>query len=484
MEKKRHSTGYSSLPTVFILTVVVSCAAGPSDGASDESADKPEFQCQNIERLRSRGVVESLDAESWIGAPTEDIQRKLQSWGRQYKKTIRTGSPSTIRAEIKQLSEILGRYASVPERRPSYGVPIDDSPPDMDLALGLWRKSFENYRSLAPWRASTMEPTRNSVPRQRLRVSLRLARSYLHSYEAGLVGTEEYRADALAAFDYMLEQQASNGVFGFPHMPFARSGVGREAAKLVERARRSGVDPVENGWIIQDPSDSGGLKFDNGMVGVGLLQAYVLLKDERFLNAAIAAAEWAQADPLSLNFNYNGFSAYLFARLYRITGSEKYLQFARDTIYRGVLPGLNSSGRWIDPHNARVAYHSVMLRDMLEFYLALQLAGANKEACELQRQLFLALDNLALQSSNYGALEAHELLAVEPLVLATQIFGEDPLWVRAINVNINFLIQHFHEELDSHNLPLTQALAVYIRKEKMRESGELSFEFSNQQLQR
>jgi len=72
------------------------------------------------------------------------------------------------------------------------------------------------------------------------------------------------------------------------------------------------------------------------------------------------------------NWNYNSFSVYLLATAYRITHDSKYLAVAKEKTLLGVLPGQlqdgPNKGRWVDPHNARPAYHYIMIRGLTALF--------------------------------------------------------------------------------------------------------------------
>lgn len=229
---------------------------------------------------------------------------------------------------------------------------------------------------------------------------------------------------------------------------------------------------MENGYLINDLGD-GGLNFDNGVVGCGLVYAYWVSGDRSFLESAIQAGEWvfSRNSIRSHNFNYNCFSGQLMARLYRATGETRYLDEARSLFNYAVLPGLMENGRWFDPHNARIQYHSVMLRSMIEYYLALRDAGEHANAQEVAEKFMLGLDNLALQITTHGASNVHELLSIDPLVYGILIFGERESWKQAVNININYLIDHFLPILQANGFPMTETVGTYILYRKADEKG-------------
>ena len=58
------------------------------------------------------------------------------------------------------------------------------------------------------------------------------------------------------------------------------------------------------------------------------------------------------------------------AKAYAITGEATYLEAALRKARLGVIPGQLTdgprAGRWIDPHNARPAYHYIMMRSLAQ----------------------------------------------------------------------------------------------------------------------
>ena len=107
---------------------------------------------------------------------------------------------------------------------------------------------------------------------------------------------------------------------------------------------------VRDGWIVDDQGD-GGLQFDNGVCGVAMLALHAATGEARYLDAARRAADWAIAQPLSANWNYNAFSVRLLAETWRATGEARYRDAALDKARYGVMPGQLRSGphagRWI-----------------------------------------------------------------------------------------------------------------------------------------
>jgi hypothetical protein len=119
------------------------------------------------------------------------------------------------------------------------------------------------------------------------------------------------------------------------------------------------------------------------------------------------------------------------------------------------------NGRWFDQHNARIQYHSVMLRSLIDFYLALEQAG-DPYADRIKDHIILGLDNLAEQITTYGASNVHELLSLDALCMGLMTFGYHESWERAANVNVNFLCDHFLPKLEESGYPMTETVAQYV----------------------
>lgn len=177
-------------------------------------------------------------------------------------------------------------------------------------------------------------------------------------------------ARARAAADYLLKAQAQGGtgVFGFPAWR-GREGLGSAVDRLTERAAALGMSSriESNGWIVDDLGD-GGLYYDNGLAGEALIELHRATGDPRYLAGAVAAGDWARARPMVANFNYNGFTVLLLSKLYGATGESHYLDEAVARARMGVLSGQLRSGdergSWVDPHNKRIVYRFIMIRQL------------------------------------------------------------------------------------------------------------------------
>ena len=214
----------------------------------------------------------------------------------------------------------------------------------------------------------------------------------------GKVGaSERCLAEAREAGDFLIwaQEQAGAGCYPFP----TAKGVTKDnafvaAERYLKQVERDGrLDQVvRNGWAFDDAGD-GGLQFDNGEAGVAMLELHRATGEKKYLDSAIRAADWAAARPLVTNWNYNSFSVFLLAETYRTTHDKKYLTAATTKALVGVIPGQLTdgphAGRWLDAHNARPAYHYIMLRSLASLVAVLPKDDPSRD--ETWRSLLLGL---------------------------------------------------------------------------------------------
>ncbi|MEX0331503.1 MAG: hypothetical protein AB3N64_08790 [Puniceicoccaceae bacterium] len=419
----------------------------------------------------------AFDPQNWPGPVPEAIQRSVKPLQLELESAMLQEDADGIDAIISEMEAALGDWVGVPEVKPQYGLPIDSSLPDLNHVEKLWLESYEKLivKMNSLWSDPKRQEREGDAPR--LRISLRLARAFLQSYEAQLENSHSYGEAGKKGMDFLVTQQTSNGAFGYPVYEGGQQRLQLIVAEVLKKGRSLELDMTEKGYLINDLGD-GGLNFDHGVVGCGLVYAYWISGDERYLNSAIRAGEWvfSRNDVRTQNFNYNCFSGQLMARLYRATGEVRYLDEARNLFEFGVLPGLMENGRWIDPHNARIQYHSVMLRSMFEYYLALQDAGDCRNANKVKNALVLGLDNLALQITTFGASNVHELLSIDPLVYGLMLLDPKDSWEAAVNININYLVDYFMPKLEKNGFPMTESVGTYLLYRMSKMEDELPLE--------
>lgn len=275
-------------------------------------------------------------------------------------------------AEVQRLAkkaiETLGGQAGLPEvadqfrEVPQHAKPL--TPQELRTAFDPYIDFIEKQK----WWKVGLDPAKtNHLPRELATI----IQGCLAARTINEVNAERLLKIAAEAGDFLVwsQDQAGTGVVPFPAV---RNGKGRPfevAERFMRQAEKAGKldQVVKNGWAVEDFSD-GGLQFDNGVAGVALVQLFEATRDDRYKRAAIRAADWASARPVVTNWNYNSFSVFLLAEVYRITGDKKYLESARRKTRLGILPGQLTEGprqgRWADAHNARPAYHYIMVRGL------------------------------------------------------------------------------------------------------------------------
>lgn len=295
---------------------------------------------------------------------------------------------------VRQARRLLGERAGIPEVKERFQPIPSAAPLQAEEARSLAARALPRLETLRWWRVG-MDPLQLGRP---LREPAAVLVGALALGEAA--GTDAARRRALAvatdAGEFLLWAQAEAGgtLCPFPasrgvadSAPFKASARFLKAAEREDRLQQV----TRNGWIAADLGD--GLQFDNGECGAALLALHAASGEARWLDAARRMGEWAIAQPLSVNWNYNAFSVYLLAELYAATGETRWLDAALDKARFGVIPGQLRdgayAGRWLDPHNARPAYHYILLRGLAA--LAPRLPAGTPERVEVETALSLGL---------------------------------------------------------------------------------------------
>lgn len=303
---------------------------------------------------------------------------------------------------IDRVTQMLGDRAGKPSP-PDPFAPISggsQGSPYLEVtnAFEPYRKAMEKDR----WWRSRPQPTELE---QAPRFLASIIMGVLAAQRAGVENSPQLLQIAEEVANYLLwtQKQGQQGLFPFPD---AR-GKGKRLSKLVEEfltiAERENMvsEVLVNGWIVNDLGD-GGLQFDNGLCGVAMLELYEATGDNKYLESARSAADWAIGQPTVPNWNYNSFSIFLLANAYRVTGDRRYLESAKEKARLGLYPGQLKAGpnrgRWLDPHNARLVYHFFILRGLGA------LAAALPDADPSLEQALESL-TLALQVSNREIIE-------------------------------------------------------------------------------
>ncbi len=380
-----------------------------------------------------------------------------ESLGVRLAKALREEDPALIAAAVEAGRSALADHAGIPEEPDQYAQVSAEA---RLLAPG------ESYRAMIPhfpriqrmkfWKIGC-DPTQLSAP---LRAPASIIGCMLAVDRAQLEGWEQALSIAEEAAEFLLwaQEQAGAGCYPFPAAKGTSSARAMEVAtRFLEKAEAVGklTETVRNGWAFEDHGD-GGLQFDNAECGRALFELFEHTKNPRYLNSARQSADWACTRPLCPNWNYNAFSVHLLAKAHEVTGDSRYREAALKKALLGVIPGQLTTGpragRWMDPHNARPAYHYIMLS-------ALAQLAAVLPASHPDRPAILSALKLGLLSRNQEILTLgimNQDKAVECLLLTERLFAADPTFLQQTQCSaaLDALLRYASEEARRGKLPV------------------------------
>lgn len=310
-----------------------------------------------------------------LSAPAQDTpkldkaaQQKLRQATVELSDAQKAGDEAAVKRAAKRAVDLLGDQAGLPEVADEFRPVSKDAKPLSGDERATAFDPYIGFIEKQKWWTVGLDPTKtNHAPREVATV----IEGCLAARRAGAAKSDELLKIATDAGDFLVwaQERAGTGVFPFPAV---RNGKGRpfEVAEVFyRRAEKDGTldRVIKNGWSVED-FDDGGLQFDNGLAGAALVRLFEATKDEKYKKAAVRAADWAATRRVVTNWNYNSFSVLLLAEVYRLTGDDKYLASAKRKTRLGLLPGQLTegprTGRWADAHNARPAYHYIMVRGL------------------------------------------------------------------------------------------------------------------------
>lgn len=338
---------------------------------------------------------------------------------------------AAIRRQVADVRAGLGDRAGLPEEPDQYEpIPREGrwlTPAEAQEAFAKVNRKIERMR----WWKVGIDPVSLT---HALREPASVVAGCAAARRAGLAGASQSLALATEAADFLIWAQGQGGTGVFP-FPSARGVKGNKAFVAAERyfakaERESRLDQViHHGWAIEDEGD-GGLQFDSGEAGLALLELYETTHEPRYLDSARQAADWALARPLAANWNYNSFSVDLLAKAFAVTHEGKYLEAATRKALLGVIPGQLTdgprAGRWLDAHNAKPAYHYIMMHALAQ--LALAMPENDPARREVLSSLQLGLRARNADFSGPGASNKNK--ALEALVLVNRGFAGQPEFLR------------------------------------------------------
>ena len=316
--------------------------------------------------------------------PVRNSQESLKQTAQQLAQALRSKDEVAVRKLAAESVFMLGNLAGAPEVADEYRqAPEQVEPLTKAEALAGFEKILQFVQKNKWWRID-LDPTETEhLPREVATCMM----GCLAGCRANAPNEDALLKEAVEAGDYLLwtQQQAGTGVIPFPAYRGGKNKAFQAADRFLRLAKESGRldEVVNNGWSFDDLTD-GGLQFDNGLCGVALFELYEVSNEKRFLTGAIATADWAAKRSCVTNWNYNSFSVYLLATAYRVTHESKYLQAAKEKARLGVLPGQLQDGpykgRWADQHNARPAYHYIIVRGLTALFAVLPDDATNRES--------------------------------------------------------------------------------------------------------
>lgn len=346
-------------------------------------------------------------------------------------KAVAANDLDAIRAAVAAGRESLGKQAGEPEVPDRFRrVPTEATRFSREEAERGFTPYLATIESLRWWNTD-VDPTSLPAP---LRAPASVVLGGAAAARAGLEAAAKSLAMARSAAEFLIwaQEQAGAGLYPFPAVRGPSDAPAMKVAiRFLERAERAGTTGtvVCNGWIVDDQGD-GGLQFDNGECGAAMLALYDVTKDVRYLDSARKAAEWAALQPLCPNWNYNSFSVFLLATLYEVTHEAKYLDAAVHKACLGVIPGQLTDGphvgRWTDPHNARPAYHYIMMRALSQ--VAAVMPPGHPDRVNIMRSLALGLTTRNTEMITRGVMTKDH--AMETLLLVNRAFADDARFLR------------------------------------------------------
>lgn len=278
------------------------------------------------------------------------------------------GDETAVRRAAEEGTRLLGDRAGEPEAPDAYQpVPADARPVEPSEIAAAFEPYLKEIRARRRWRIGENPPDNAHKPRE----VASILSGCLAARRAGCQPAANLLALAREAGDYLRWTQTEGGAGVFP-FPARRKGGGKVfdiAARALARAEAAGtIDKVvRHGWIVDDRElDPGGMQFDNALCGVAMFELFEATGDTNVLASARASADWAAGRTPVPNWNYNSFSVYLLAEGWRTVRDPRWRDAAKRIARLGVYPGQLAAGpragRWADPHNARPAYHYIIVR--------------------------------------------------------------------------------------------------------------------------
>jgi hypothetical protein len=371
-----------------------------------------------------------ISAAGWITASTpqpgepmpHDVRQRVDEANELLRNAMVKRDQALVNHAAARVQEALGPWLSVPERKPEYRIKPDARRgPSLAELKAVWDRAWPVNLKRSP----VPDLSNPKLIHPLLRHPSYVILGGLAALKCDVGDEVEIRREVNARLGYLLRVQRPNGLFPFADL----RGTDTKFAALLDNHYRIWPEDFDNGFVIEDHLD-GGLQFDNGVCVVTMITAYEVLGDERYRQAASKACEWTLQRPIVVNWNYNAFSIWALSRYVRATADRSLIAPAIERLRLGVLPGQTSSGRWMDPHNARTVYHAIILRAMAELYAILDVDAEIRAT--LRQAIRRAERVLVDEIRTRGATDADHSLSA--LCAVDRAFGPDARRSEAICV--------------------------------------------------
>lgn len=281
-----------------------------------------------------------------------------------------------IQNRCAQISAVLGNEAGIPETAENYFTLTADTTwlnYNSTLQASRYLIAQDSLAYVDLWRLGkgqfppAYQP--HSVP---LRAGAEVAVGLLKIafYESDGARSIAYANWAKRALDSLKTMQLSSGAFPFPDLrPYNDPVFGPIIQNYLNSLGSDSVLVLQNGWIIDD-SGTGEFKFDAGVIANAFYEAYQYTGDTSYRSVCLRTAHYLRNTTLNTNFNYNSFVVLGLTRAWQLTGDTSYQNRALLNLEYGMLPGQLATGRWMDGHNARSAYHALMIYNVIPALLS------------------------------------------------------------------------------------------------------------------
>lgn len=141
--------------------------------------------------------------------------------------------------------------------------------------------------------------------------------------------------------------------------------------------------------------------------GLAWLALWQVTDDARLLSAARSLGDHLLRYQIAGSINHAAIPAQLLARLYRITGDEKYLRRAVQRIVWAVLPYQLPYGGWPAGHESWTWYHAITMKSVVETYLAAPFTLKYvSQKDRMARSIYRALNRFVASQRPDGSIKA------------------------------------------------------------------------------